>query len=474
MAKPTSRFRMLVVSAVSVLAACSDDKSPPGGELSDSGEPVEMQQDAGTDAGSGGGSGTGTDPLPPLPDDVTLPIVFAHGGAGSAQQYASQAMRFAANGYPQDRIVAYDHDGAGFDVAQFLPGLDAVVEDARTRFGADKVYLIGHSRGTLLSTQYLAVPENAAKVAKYISLDGAPCPAVDIPCITPNQEMLTGQKHVEVATSKESFVMQYKFLVDQEPKVVDIVKQKAPVVLSGRAVNFPQNTGREGARLEFWEVDRATGKRVADEPLETFDIGADGDWGPVTVNPDKYYEQVLYVPGSNRYQHFYPQRFLRSSSLERLLSGPPDSPARMNTNVGDGHVALTVIRMREWLPSDALEIETASEAGNASEANVITEDNVSKMTAVMGRSVGEPIALYIHDDAATPGETTLEKLPWFHEQFFQAGIDVFIPGANPANGTISITNLPRGDASKPQQLNVPNWSSTEHVVTVVFSDFPQD
>jgi triacylglycerol esterase/lipase EstA (alpha/beta hydrolase family) len=33
-------------------------------------------------------------------DDPTLPIVFVHGFTGSAQQYETQAMRFASNGYP--------------------------------------------------------------------------------------------------------------------------------------------------------------------------------------------------------------------------------------------------------------------------------------------------------------------------------------------------------------------------------------
>jgi pimeloyl-ACP methyl ester carboxylesterase len=465
---PTARFCLLAVSALALAAGCSDDEPKTADEPLGDGGGAAVEDDAGAAVEEG------TDPLPPLPEELTLPIVFAHGGAGSAQQYASQAMRFVANGYPQERIVAYDHDGAGFDVAQFLPGLDQVIDEARTRFGTEKVYLVGHSRGTLLSTQYLAMPDKAAKVAKYISLDGAGCGSGDIPCVAPSQEMLPGQKHVEVATSKESFAMQYKLLVGEEPKVVDIVKQKAPVVLSGRAVNFPQNTGREGTKLDFWEVDPKTGRRVADEPLATFDIGADGNWGPVTVDADKHYEQVLYTPGSTRQQHFYPQRYLRSSQLERLLSGPPDSPSRVNTNVGEGHVALTALRMREWMPSDVLKIETKSEAGNQSSPNVITEDNVSKMTAVMGRSVGEPIAIYIHDDAATPGETTLAKLPWFPEQFFQTGIDVFMPGADPANGTITITNLPRGDAEKPQTLNVPNWSSVDHVVMAVFSDFPQD
>ena len=50
------------------------------------------------------GDPEGTDPLPALPDEVALPIVFVHGFAGSAQQYESQAMRFVANGYPQERI----------------------------------------------------------------------------------------------------------------------------------------------------------------------------------------------------------------------------------------------------------------------------------------------------------------------------------------------------------------------------------
>ena len=39
-------------------------------------------------------------------------------------------------------------------------------------------------------------------------------------------------------------------------------------------------------------------------------------------------------------------------------------------------------------------------------------------------------------------------------------------------GTITITNVPRGDTSKPQTLNVPNWPSSTHAISVVFTDFP--
>ena len=87
-----------------------------------------------TDEGTGG-----TDALPPLPNDKALPIVFVHGFAGSAQQYMSQAQRFVANGYPIERIVAFDHNGEGFDTAGFLTGLEAMVDKARADFSADKV-----------------------------------------------------------------------------------------------------------------------------------------------------------------------------------------------------------------------------------------------------------------------------------------------------------------------------------------------
>ena len=139
------------------------------------------------------------------------------------------------------------------------------VDAALAEFGSKQVYLVGHSRGTTVSTAYLADPANAAKVAKYVAIDGAPCVDV-VPCLAPTQETNPGQSHVEVATSKESFAAMYEFLLGEAPKVVDIVPQRAPVVLTGRAVNFPANTGRRGARLAVWNIDPDTGMRVGDKP----------------------------------------------------------------------------------------------------------------------------------------------------------------------------------------------------------------
>jgi pimeloyl-ACP methyl ester carboxylesterase len=424
---------------------------------------------AGMTAGTGGMTG-GTGPLmaacetpaEKLPPEVALPIVFVHGFAGSAQQYESQAMRFVANGYPADRIYALDHDGEGSDFELYATQVDTLVEKARKDHNAAKVYLVGHSRGTIVSsTSYLADPARAAKVAKYISLDGYPCflRFDDVPCLDPTQASLNGQAHVEVATSAESFKAQYEFLVGKAPTVVDLVAQKAPIEISGRAVNFPANTGRAGAKLEIWPLDSATGNRVGTTPLASIMIPESGDFGPVVVEPTKHYELVL-IGSDDSNHHFYPQPFLRCDKLVRLLSGPSDSPSRMNTNRGPDHVAAIAMRMREWRQTDVLEIKTTRPSGETPVVNGI------------GTTVSDAIAVFLHDDTTTPKMSSRAELTAVSGPF-QSGVDIYMPAATPADGTITFTSFPRGDRMSPQVIRTPNWASDKHLISVVFSDFPQ-
>ncbi len=413
-----------------------------------------------TDATDAPDGEVGTDPLPPLPDDVALPIVFAHGFAGSAQQYESQAMRFVANGYPAERIVAYDHDGAGLDIPAYTEGLAQVIDDTLEEFGVEQVYLVGHSRGTFVSSTYLEDPARAAKVAKYVAIDGRPCPDA-VPCIAPNQAQFPGQSHVEVATSPESFAAQYEFLVGEAPEVVDIEPQREPVVISGRAVNFPANTGRD-ATLEIWPIDDRTGARLGDEPHAAVELGPDGEFGPIELETGAHYEYALQSDDSPVTHHLYLQPYLRSSHLVRLLSSPPDGPTRTNTHTGADHSALVVMRMREWHAEgdrDVLQIDV---------------DGAEPVDAIVDDVGNADIGLHVHDDAATPRVSSLGPLPYFSEQPFQHGVDVFLPASPDASGTITVTNLPRGDASRPQTLRMPNWPSDRHAISVVFSDWPVD
>jgi pimeloyl-ACP methyl ester carboxylesterase len=416
-------------------------------------------------AAGGGASDVGTDPLTPLSDSVALPLVFVHGFAGSAQQYQSQKLRFVANGYPADRIVAYEHNGDGFDTAGFAAGLGAVVDQVIAKFGTSKVYLAAHSRGGGVVGAYLGDAQNAAKVAKYVALDaiGACSVPAGVSCLSLTQAALS-QKHVEVSTSAESFKQQYKHFIGEDPKVVDIVRQKGLSVISGRAQNFPANTGRTGATVNVWEIDANTGARVGSAALATFTIPADGNWGPATVDPDKFYELELINTEGGATQHFYGQRFLRSTDFVRLLTGGPDTESSINTNKSDKHVALLVSRQREWTMTDVLEISAMTLNGNSEPVNVIN-------TAAAGRNA---IAIHLHDAAASPGDSTLSPLPYFSTASFQYGMDVFIPASDPPAGTVVIKNIPRGDTARPQLIRTANWPSSTHRVSVLFSDFTQD
>ena len=342
--------------------------------------------------------------------------------------------------------------------------MDRTLDDT----GADQVFLVGHSRGTTVSSMYLDDPDRGAKVAKYVAVDGQPCVDV-VPCLAPTQETNPGQAHVEVATSPESFAAQYEFLVGEPPEVVEIVPQREPVVLEGRAVNFPANTGREGANLEIWEVDPATGARVGEEPVAGFTLGADGAWGPVEVESGAHHEFVLSAPDTEVQHHLYLQPYVRSSHLVRLLSSEPDGPTRSNTNVGDGHTSVIAIRMREWYAED--DPDLPGDQADRLELSVDGSEPVDALEPFVGN---EAIGLHLHDDAATPGETTLDPLPYFADQPFQSGVDVYLPASESADGVITVTNIPRGDDARPQVLNVPNWPSSGHAVSVVFTDHPVD
>jgi hypothetical protein len=58
-------------------------------------------------------------------------------------------------------------------------------------------------------------------------------------------------------------------------------------------------------------------------------------------------------------------------------------------------------------------------------------------------------------------------------QAFQTGVDVYMPAADPPDGTITFRSIPRGYEDKPQVLRAPNWRSTAHRIMVMFNDYHQ-
>lgn len=420
-----------------------------------------------------------------------VPIVFVHGFAGSATQYASVAKRFVSNGYPADRIRTFEYDSSDRNAATVAPvALDAFIDAVRAELHADQVYLVGHSLGTTVSNNYLAVPARAAKVARYVGVDGRdntnPC-GQTLQCmgifrgstgnVGGNNLYFNGtQTHVEAATSPESFAAQFRFFTGAEPATTRILPEPpGQVQIAGRAVNFPQNTGVDGATLLVWEVEAASGRRVDPEPVATLELGPTGAWGPVPINGQQHYELELLRPDSNVTLHVYLQPFLRDDFWVRLLSSAPGSAILANTVVGPNHATAVIIRNREFWTTDlkghndVLEIATTSASqGNQKSVNALQNVKTG------GPSVANwPVGIHVHDNPADQ-VSSLAVLPFFAAQAFQTGVDVYMPAADPIDGTITFRSTPRADAAHVQVINVPNWASDRHRISVMFNDYVQD
>jgi len=236
------------------------------------------------------------------------PIIFVHGGSGSAAQFESQGMRFTSNGYPLTFIRGLEYDSSS--IGDILPlvhlELDALIAELQAFSGQAQVDLLGHSLGTFVSQSYLASPARAANVAHYVNIDGAsaPAPPGGVPTLAlwagdappigsivgAINVTLAGQEHVESASSPEAFFEMHSFFRGGAPATTDIVPgPPGQVSIKGRVDAFPQNAGLAGATLEIWEVVGATGERKKASPLKTFLIDATGDFGPVDeVKGGKY------------------------------------------------------------------------------------------------------------------------------------------------------------------------------------------
>jgi pimeloyl-ACP methyl ester carboxylesterase len=429
-------------------------------------------------------------------DAEALPIVFVHGGAGSGGQYESVARRFVSNGYPAERIETYEYNSASGAAIAAAPGeLEAMINDLRDEFDVDQVNLVGHSLGTTVSNNFLANPDRRALVRHYVGVDGAsnttcrdvwePDPNENIACMgiwaqpqgtravgSTNHSFEGQQTHVESATSAESFAFQYEFFTGEEPETTLILPEPpGEVQISGRAVDFPANSGVAGATLQIWEVDSATGARKFAQPTATFDLGPSGNWGPVSVNGQQSYEFALNRnEAGTRQHHLYFQPFIRDDRWVRLLTSPPGSAIPSNTNIGPNHATTVITRYKEWWnthPSgrnDNLVIETKSPSQG-------DEPPVDVFQNVTGNG---DVGVHVHDAAPGDQVSSLNVIPFFDAQPFQTGVDVFMPATDPPDGTIKISNDPRGDTSRPQVLNIPNWASEGHATTAFFNDYVQD
>ena len=384
------------------------------------------------------------------------PIIFVHGQFGSSDQFETNAMRFTSNGFPQNRLFAYEYDTS--------------VAAVKAQTGANQVDVLAHSRGTTVMHSFLATPERAAQVAHYVNFDGrtSDAPPGGVPTLAiwgegdPTRQIVGAQNvyyseksHTEVTTSAEAFGDVYRFLEGRAPDTKKVVPEKPnKVTIAGRALEFPNNIAIEGAALAIFEVNGDTGQRVGG-PIYTTTIGPDGNWGPVKVNGKAHYEIAITEPG-NRTLHNYYEPFEHDDYFVRAFNSPLIEPF---IESGPNHSAITVRRMLEWRGDQ-------DPAGNDS-LSFNGTNVINAATAPRARRVLAVFNFDLHSDGVTDLSASV---PPFSSITFLTGVDIFMPATATGTDTISIQERMRATGHE-ETINVPNFASDGHVTSVLFRDY---
>jgi pimeloyl-ACP methyl ester carboxylesterase len=404
------------------------------------------------------------------------PVVFVHGGSGSGAQFESQGLRLTSNGYPMDRIAVHEYDStfATNTMDEVWAGLDELIATLLEQTGADKVDLLGHSLGTFVSQGYLtSSPERAATVAHYVNIDGrsAAAPPGGVPTLAvwgegDQTRKVVGatnyyapdQSHVQVATSAETFAEFYEFFTGRAPRTTDVAPQRGTIRISGEANLFPANAGAAGTTLEVWKVERDTGARRGHRPVAAFEIGADGAWGPFRAARNQSYELALTRDDGSAH-HFYFRPFVRSDHLVRLLTSERGTGIDLLRDKSDTHSTLTITRYKElWGDQGA--------AGD-----VLTVDGHEVVTPALTPRVERVNALFVFDDGSDGVTDLSAPIPDVSSLPFISGADLVLPATTPPDDTISVALRSRSGSGRTEVVNVPNWASSQHHISIQFPDF---
>jgi hypothetical protein len=338
--------------------------------------------------------------------------------------------------------------------------------------------MLGHSHGTTIMHDYLGRPEGperAEKIAHYVNIDGrsSDTPPGGVPTLalwaewrsTPGwiggaeNVTIPGTTHIEVATCAESFSEMYRFFTEESPEITMILPEpRGKIRLAGRAVFFPQNIGAPDATVKIYEVNGCTGTIMNKKPKAIYHLGEAGNWGPFKAKAGQHYEFVIVREGINDH-HFYYEPFIRSDYLIRLNTSPPDGIASyMDTS--EYHSNMVVTRNKEFWGDQGIDND------------ILAVNGVNVVNTAICPIAKRVSAIFVYDVDAD-GESDLSQ-PTFYANFpFLTGLDFYVSGADPPNGTTRLVLIGRGTGGAIRVINRPNWASSNDRVSVVFNDFAQ-
>lgn len=370
----------------------------------------------------------------------STPVIFVHGFLASGDTYANQIMRFSSNGYCAERLVVFDWNTLNQSV-DHVTALDQLVNQTLQQTSAEKVYLVGHSAGGNLCYSYLNDPTRSAKVAGYVHIgstrrDGPAGPQGNIATLNiwSPQDLIVqsgdisgaqnlkieGKDHYEIATCAETFEAMYRFFNEgKKPQTLQITPQ-SEVKISGRVLTFGENQPKGGALIHLYEIDQTSGERKTGNPVQTLTADIRGNWGPVDVKTDAYYEFEVDTRQVGERKVFYIREpFKRTNPLVYLRTLPP-----ANSFVG---------LLFSGLPADT--IQTVATIFTANQGVTAGRDSLSVKGHILSTNTfcapaNNTIAIFLYDGNSNQ-KSDLTAQGFFGQFPFLSSADMYIPAHSP-------------------------------------------
>ncbi len=397
-------------------------------------------------------------------DDTLTPVVFVHGMLASSDTWAAHARRFECNGYCPSHLRGLDWNTLAADGR--VETLQAFIQQVLDDTGAAAVDLVGHSAGGGLGYSYLSDPARAQTVRRYahvastVSSEGQPLgPAGPVDASVPTLNlwsdgdlvvagavnpgttdvMIAGQDHYEIATSRGSFEAIYRHFRDAEPSTSEVLPASR-VEWSGSAVTLGENAPLQGWTVDAYLVAEDTGMRTSAAPLATFEVGAEGRWGPLELRQGDRVELSLTGPDADDlpvHYYFEPAMFSSDMRTLRALPGPGTLAGLLLGQIPfeDSHANIVAFASRQAIIAgrDTLDLD--------GQALAVEETAAAERTT---------IAVFIFDedvDGLSSGPSALfsSTLP-----VFLTAIDQFLP-ADPSTHSLLTFNG--------RTLALPRWPS---------------
>ncbi|MBL0730247.1 triacylglycerol lipase [Piscinibacter sp. HJYY11] len=100
----------------------------------------------------------------------TEPIVFVHGYSGSSSNFSTMIGRFTASGYPSNKLYGFNYNSLISSDTASGAQLASYVSTVRARHGGERVSIVAHSNGGLVSRAFRVFNGGSSVMRRFVTL----------------------------------------------------------------------------------------------------------------------------------------------------------------------------------------------------------------------------------------------------------------------------------------------------------------